>query len=110
MSKEWKDRLLFLDSGDQFQGGIEGYISKGKIMLDFFDKMNMKYATIGNHEYDYGIEFMKSYMQSSKFNWILDNVKNLTENNYTSFPNQKKSQLIDIEALSLDKLSSRRFI
>ena len=101
MSKEWKDRLLFLDSGDQFQGGIEGYISKGKIMLDFFDKMNMKYATIGNHEYDYGIEFMKSYMQSSKFNWILDNVKNLTENNYTSFPNQKKSQLIDIEGYKI---------
>ena len=101
MSQEWKERLLFFDSGDQFQGGIEGYISKGKIMLDFFDKMNMKYGTLGNHEFDYGVDFLKSYMKSSKFDWILDNVKNLTSNNYTSFPNQKKSQIIDIDGYKL---------
>ena len=101
MSKEWKDRLLYFDAGDQFQGGIEGFISKGKIMMDFFNKMNMKYATIGNHEYDFGIDFMKSYMSSSKFDWVLDNVKNLTSNSYISFPNQKKSQIIDIEGYKL---------
>ena len=101
MSQEWKERLLFFDSGDQFQGGIEGYISKGKIVLDFFDKMNMKYGTLGNHEFDYGVDFLKSYMKSSKFDWILDNVKNLTSNNYTSFPNQKKSQIIDIDGYKL---------
>ena len=101
MSKEWKDRLLYFDAGDQFQGGIEGFISKGKIMMDFFNKMNMKYATVGNHEYDFGIDFMKSYMSSSKFDWVLDNVKNLTSNSYISFPNQKKSQIIDIEGYKL---------
>ena len=101
MSKEWKDRLLYFDAGDQFQGGIEGYISKGKIMMDFFNKMNMKYATIGNHEYDFGIDFMKSYMSSSQFDWVLDNVKNLTSNNYIFFPNQKKSQIIDIEGYKI---------
>ena len=101
MSKEWKERLLYFDAGDQFQGGIEGFISKGKIMMGFFNKMNMKYATIGNHEYDFGIDFMKSYMNSSKFDWLLDNVKNLTSNNYIFFPNQKKSQIIDIEGYKL---------
>ena len=101
MKKEWKDRFLYFDSGDQFQGGIEGYISKGKIIIDFFNKMNIKYATIGNHEYDYGVEFMKYYMNLSKFDWVLDNVKNLTINNNTFFPHQKKSQIIDIEGYKL---------
>ena len=101
IKKEWKDRFLFFDSGDQFQGGIEGYISKGKIMMDFFNQMKMKFATIGNHEFDYGIEFMKYYMNLSNFNWVLDNVKNITTNNYTTFPNQKKSQIIDIEGYKL---------
>ena len=50
MKKEWKDRFLYFDSGDQFQGGIEGSISKGKVIMDFFNKMGIKYATIGNHE------------------------------------------------------------
>jgi len=101
MKKEWKDRFLYFDSGDQFQGGIEGYISKGKIIIDFLNKMNIKYATIGNHEYDYGVEFMKYYMNLSKFDWVLDNVKNLTINNNTFFPHQKKSQIIDIEGYKL---------
>ncbi len=35
MSEEWKDRLLYFDTGDQFQGGIEGYISQGKIIMTF---------------------------------------------------------------------------
>ena len=101
MKKEWKDRFLYFDSGDQFQGGIEGSISKGKVIMDFFNKMGIKYATIGNHEYDYGIEFMKYYMNLSKFNWVLDNVKNTTTNDYINFPNQNKSQIIDIEGYKL---------
>ena len=101
MKKEWKDRFLYFDSGDQFQGGIEGSISKGKVIMDFFNKMGIKYATIGNHEYDYGIEFMKYYMNLSKFNWVLDNVKNTTTNDYINFPNQNKSQIINIEGYKL---------
>ena len=101
MKKEWKDRFLYFDSGDQFQGGIEGSISKGKVIMDYFNKMGIKYATIGNHEYDYGIEFMKYYMNLSKFNWVLDNVKNTTTNDYINFPNQNKSQIIDIEGYKL---------
>ena len=101
MSKEWKERFLFLDTGDQFQGGIEGYISQGKIMMDFFNLMKIKYSTLGNHEFDFGLEFLKYYMNLSKFDWVLDNVKNLTNNNYTTFPNQKKSQLIDIQGYKI---------
>ena len=77
-------------------------------MMDFFNKMNMKFATIGNHEYDFGIDFMKSYMSSSKFDWVLDNVKNLTSNNYIFFPNQKKSQIIDIEGYKLGIITDGR--
>ena len=101
MKKEWKDRFLFFDSGDQFQGGIEGFISKGKIMMDFFNKMHMNYATLGNHEFDFGVEFMKYYMNLSKFDWILDNVKNITTNNYNNFPNQNKSQIINIQGYKI---------
>ena len=59
MSEEWKDRLLYFDTGDQFQGGIEGYISKGRIMMDFFNELKVKKSVIGNHDFDYGFDFMK---------------------------------------------------
>ena len=39
---DMKERFLYFDTGDQFQGGIEGFISKGKIIMDFFNKLNLK--------------------------------------------------------------------
>ena len=101
MSQYWKDRFLYFDSGDQFQGGVEGYFSKGKIIMDTFNKLNLKKAVIGNHEYDYGIDFMKNYMKLSNFDWVIDNIRNKTSNEKITFPNQKITSLIDIEGYKI---------
>jgi len=101
MSKYWKNRLLYFDTGDQFQGGFEAYISNGKIIMDFLNELNVNKAVIGNHEFDYGIPFMKDYMNLSNFDWVIDNIKNKTSNEYLTFPNQEKTSLIDIEGYKI---------
>ena len=101
MSEEWKDRLLYFDTGNQFQGGIEGYISKGRIMMDFFNELKVKKSVIGNHEFDYGFDFLKNYMNLSKFDWIIDNIKNTTTGQYITFPNQRKSMIIEVGGIKL---------
>ena len=101
MSKEWGDRLLFFDSGDQFQGGIEGYISQGQIMLDFYKELKLNSAVIGNHEFDYGIDFLKEYMNKSDFDWVVDNIRNRTSGQYLVFPNQKKTKMVEIEGYKI---------
>ena len=101
MSEEWKDRLLYFDTGDQFQGGIEGYISQGKIIMDFFNELEVRKSVIGNHEFDYGLDFLKRYMNLSNFDWIIDNVKNTTTGQYITFPHQQKSAMITIEGYKL---------
>ena len=57
MAEEWGERFLYFDTGDQFQGGVEGFISNGNIMMDFFNKLEVEKSVIGNHEFDYGIPF-----------------------------------------------------
>ena len=101
MNEYWKNRFLYFDCGDQFQGGIEGYISKGRIIMDFLNKLNVSNSVIGNHEYDYGIPFMKEYMNMSNFDWVIDNIKNLTTNEYITFPHQKITSMIDIEGYKI---------
>ena len=101
MSKIWDNRLLYFDTGDQFQGAIEGYISQGKIIMDYFNEIDVKKSVIGNHEFDYGMEFLKNYMNFSKFDWIIDNIKNKTSGQYITFPHQKKSTLIEIEGFKI---------
>lgn len=48
---EYPGRVMYLDAGDQFQGGIESskLISQGKIMNDFFGLMELNGSAIGNH-------------------------------------------------------------
>ena len=101
MYKEWGNRLLFFDTGDQFQGAIEGHISKGRIIMDFFNELKMHGSVIGNHEFDFGIDFLYDYMNSSKFNWTVDNIKNLTTNEYITFPNQNTSTILEIEGYKI---------
>ena len=101
MSKIWGKRLLYFDSGDQFQGGIEGYISQGKIIMEYFNEIDVKKSVIGNHEFDYGMEYLKKYMNLSKFDWIIDNIKNKTSGQYITFPHQKKSIIIEIEGIKI---------
>lgn len=53
---EYPDHTIFLDAGDQFQGGIESskLISSGKIMNDFYAALDLNASAIGNHEFDFG--------------------------------------------------------
>ena len=101
MKEEWKDRLLLFDTGDEFQGGLESHISQGKIIMDFFNELKIDNAVIGNHEFDNGFEFLKNYMNLSNFDWVIDNIRNLTSQEFITFPNQKKSTIIEIEGIKI---------
>ncbi len=48
---EYGGSLLYLDAGDQFQGGIESssLVSSGHIMNDFYNSIGLDAAAIGNH-------------------------------------------------------------
>jgi len=52
--KKYGDHALYLDGGDEFQGSLEGNVSKGKAVVDFFNLLNLDAAALGNHELDYG--------------------------------------------------------
>ena len=96
LEKEWGESLVYFDTGDQFQGGLEAYISNGSIIMDFFNYLEVEKAVIGNHEFDYGFSYLRRYMNTSNFAWIIDNVKNLTTGQYITFPKQKKSLIIEV--------------
>ena len=71
--KECPDHLLF-DIGDIYQGTIEGYQTKGKVMIDSFNKMNYDGWVLGNHEFDWGLEVVESAVKNSQMPIITGNV------------------------------------
>lgn len=54
LRNRYGQKIIYLDAGDQFQGSLEGNISKGKAVVGFFNLMQLDAAAIGNHEFDYG--------------------------------------------------------
>ena len=58
------DHLLF-DIGDVYQGTMEGYQTKGGVMIDCFNKMNYDGWVLGNHEFDWGLDVVDAAVKRS---------------------------------------------
>ena len=47
--------VLIADAGDSVQGGPVGTLSKGEYIVEIMNAIGYDVATIGNHEFDYGM-------------------------------------------------------
>lgn len=66
MRKEDKD-LLLLDSGDFSQGSPYYTMFKGDVETELMNIMGYDAVTIGNHEFDFGLENMARIFRKAKF-------------------------------------------
>lgn len=96
--KEWGNKLLWLDAGDQFQGSLESNLFKGKPIVDFFNfkREIRKASAIGNHEFDFGFDHYSSRMRESNFNRLAANIFKRNSNQIANFPNTSPSKLFKV--------------
>lgn len=59
--------LLYFDSGDFFQGSAYFTMFKGEVEVGLMNLMGIDAATIGNHEFDNGLENMAAVFRKAKF-------------------------------------------
>ena len=50
------NHVLLMDAGDHIQGTAYGSMDKGKTIIDLMNAAGYDLATLGNHEFDYGME------------------------------------------------------
>ena len=55
LQKKYRN-ILTVDAGDHIQGNSYGYFSKGIDIINIMNKIGYDVVTIGNHEFDYGLE------------------------------------------------------
>ena len=48
--------VILVDAGDHIQGTAFGSMDKGKTIIDLMNAVGYDLATLGNHEFDYGME------------------------------------------------------
>jgi 5'-nucleotidase len=59
--------LLYFDSGDFFQGSAYFTMFKGEVEIGLMNLMGIDAATIGNHEFDFGLENMAAIFRKANF-------------------------------------------
>ena len=59
--------LIYFDSGDFFQGSAYFTMFKGDVEIGLMNQMGIDASTIGNHEYDFGLENMAAMFKKATF-------------------------------------------
>jgi len=76
--REWRKRnpdSLLLDIGDVYQGTRTSQRNGGALMINLFNKLNYDSWTLGNHEFDWGIEPVQNAVKNSTMPVLTSNVK-----------------------------------
>lgn len=102
LRKEYGNRLLWLDAGDQFQGTIESNFEKGKSMVSFFNLASLQGSAIGNHEFDFGPEHegsndplgaIKARLSEALYPYLAANILDRETGKPAAFPNTLPSKI-----------------
>ena len=72
--------VILVDNGDAIQGGPIGTLSKGEYIIDIMNAVGYDIATIGNHEFDYGMDEFMSLREKAEFPYISANFCDLEGN------------------------------
>ncbi|MBR9972536.1 bifunctional metallophosphatase/5'-nucleotidase [Magnetospirillum sulfuroxidans] len=60
--------------GDLLSPSVASHLSKGAHMIDLLNRLSPAAAVLGNHEFDFGTEILRTRMSESRFPWVVANV------------------------------------
>lgn len=72
--------VVLVDNGDAIQGGPIGTLSKGEYIIDIMNAVGYDVATIGNHEFDYGMDQFMALREKAEFPYVSANFCDLDGN------------------------------
>ena len=75
------DTSIFLSTGDMWQGSSESNLTHGALVTEWMNELGFVSMTLGNHEYDWGEEYIESNAELADFPFLAINVydKNTNE-------------------------------
>jgi len=73
-ARKTDDYAILLSAGDMWQGGAESNMTKGNIITDWMNELDFASMTIGNHEYDWGSEFIRQNKEIAEFPFLAINI------------------------------------
>ena len=92
-ARKTDDHSFFISSGDMWQGQAESNMTKGIIMTDWMNELDFTAMAIGNHEYDWGGEYIKENADFAEFPFLAINIYDRATNKLVDYC--KPSVMVD---------------
>ncbi len=68
------DGVVLMSSGDMWQGSSESNLTKGQLLTAWMNELDFVSMTLGNHEYDWGEEYIEANAAMAEFPFLAINV------------------------------------
>lgn len=72
--KNIDENVIIISTGDMWQGSSESNITKGKIITDWMNYVGFEAMALGNHEYDWGADYIKENALLAEFPFLAINI------------------------------------
>ncbi|PYR38538.1 MAG: bifunctional metallophosphatase/5'-nucleotidase, partial [Acidobacteria bacterium] len=73
LAAEGRTPFLML-AGDFLSSSVESTVFKGEQMVAALNAAGLDMATLGNHEFDFGVDVLLQRMREARFAWVVSNV------------------------------------
>ena len=67
--------VLLMDAGDYIQGTTSVSVSKGATAVELMNLAGYDLATLGNHEFDYGMDNLRTILEKAEFGVVAANIQ-----------------------------------
>ncbi len=74
------NEVILVDAGDHVQGGPIGSLTQGEAIIDIMNFVGYDLATLGNHEFDYGMDQLFALLAQANYPYVSANFMDLTTN------------------------------
>ena len=74
LKKHGKDNVILVSGGDNYQGSIVSYDTKGSPISDMFRELGVAFSAVGNHEFDWGQGLFEKWQKDGNFLFLAANI------------------------------------
>ena len=79
------ENSIFISQGDMWQGSVESGLTRGNIVTEWMNSLDFVSMTVGNHEFDWGSQYIASNQELANFPTLGINVLNRNNNQRVNY-------------------------
>ena len=93
------NKVLYLDSGDQYFQSNETILFTGKNIFDFLNTIGLNGTTLGNNDFNFAREWIEKKIKNADYPFLINNIKdkNVEQKNGILGDNHETSHLYEID-------------